>query len=54
MKPQTPFPSGGGDWRYDVKSGQLVDASQSPAPPAPAPAAAPSTPPARTGKRAKS
>lgn len=47
-----PFPSGGGDWRFDVKTGAMVDASKAPAP-EPVPAAPePTEPkPVRKAKR---
>lgn len=54
MNKNVPFPSRGGDWRYDVRTGQLVDASKVPATPEPTPAAQPTEPkPARGAKRAK-
>lgn len=36
MRPRIPFPSRGGDWRYDPIKGTLVDASALPISPIPA------------------
>lgn len=37
MRPNIPFPSRGGDYRFDVKTGQLVDVSAQPAEQPPTP-----------------
>lgn len=50
MNRNVPFPSRGGDWRYDVKTGAMTDASTQPvevAPPA-SESEASDTPPAKT------
>ncbi len=48
-----PFPSGGGDWRFDVKSGRMVDASKAQAEPEPVPAAPEPTEPKPARKAGK-